>query len=108
MIEKIINGFHWIFAKTYQNSHPHEYIVRSKCGDVESFDLLCELIKKNGHIEYFFTSENIYLSVGDYTYWVIGNVINRRWNDIYILNEKNQISKVKNWKQILKKKLEVR
>ena len=47
-ILSIINGEHWRFAKTYANSNPHEYIVRSKCSSVEIFDCLCEYIKNNG------------------------------------------------------------
>ena len=92
----------WIFAKTYAKSNPHEYIVRSRCHSVDFFDALCEYIKNNGHIEYFYNHCGTYVSIGDYTYWQMGDVINRRWNDMYIVNPKTkQIEKVKNWKELL-------
>ena len=97
-----INNENWTFAKTYENSHPHEYIVRDKCSSVEFFDKLCEYIKNNGHIEYFFGHENTYLSIGKYTYWRMGKVINRRWNDMYKVDEvTKEITKVDNWKELL-------
>lgn len=101
-ILKSINEENWRFAKTYANSHPHEYIVRSKCKNVDFFDFLCEHIKNNGHIEYFFNRRGTYLSIGDYTYWVMGEIINRRWNDMYFVNkDTKQIEKVANWKELL-------
>ena len=100
---KAINNNKWRFAKTYANTHPHEYIVRSKCDNVDDFDALCEYIKNNGHIEYFFNIRGTYMSIGDYTYWVMGDVINRRWNDMYYVNPNTkQIMKVNNWKELLK------
>jgi len=100
-IEDIIEGQKRIFAKSYANTHPHEYIVKFKCSNPEEFDLLCEHIQKNGHYEFFFNKRGIYCSIGDYTYWVMGNVINRRWNSIYFLTPTKQIQKVDNWKEIL-------
>ena len=102
-ILSIINGEHWRFAKTYANSNPHEYIIRSKCSSVEIFDYLCEYIKNNGHTEYFYNHSGTYLAIGKYTYWVMGDVINRRWNDMYNVDKvSKQITKVKNWKELLK------
>ena len=100
-LNEIINSFSWTFAKSYTNTNPHEYIVRTKCGNVENFDFLCECIKKNGTVQYFFNNENLYLEVGDYTYWVMGQVINRRWNDMYVVDKFKKIRKVDNWKELL-------
>lgn len=100
---KAIKNNKWRFAKTYANTHPHEYIVRSKCDNADDFDVLCEHIKNNGHIEYFFGKSGTYLSIGDYTYWVMGDIINRRWNDMYYVDKRTkQIMKVENWKEMLK------
>ena len=101
-ILRIIDGERWAFAKTYAKSNPHEYIVREKCSNVDFFDTLCEYIKSNGHVEYFFSHRGIYLTLGDYTYWQMGDVINRRWNDMYKVDKNTkQISKVDNWKELL-------
>ena len=101
-VERIIRSENWRFAKTYANSNPHEYIVRSKCTNVDFFDLLCEYIKNNGHLEYFYNHRGTYVSIGEYTYWQMGDVINRRWNDMYIVDKNTkQISKVENWKELL-------
>lgn len=91
----------WHFAKTYANSNPHEYIVRSKCKSVDFFDALCEYIKNNGHIEYFYGHSGTYVVIGEYTYWKMGDVINRRWNDMYYVDKAKQIIKVENWKELL-------
>ena len=101
-VENIILKNYWVFSKTYAHTHPHQYIVRDKCSSVEDFDFLCEYIKNNGHYEYFFNKRGIYLSIGDFTYWVMGDVINRRWNDMYKLTNDNKIYKVDNWKEMLK------
>ena len=100
-IEDIIEGEKWRFAVTYANTYPHEYIVRRRCSDAGNFDCLCEYIKKNGHYEYFFKKRGVYCSIGAYTYWVYGDVINRRWNDMYYLTPNKQIVKVDNWKEML-------
>lgn len=100
-IEDIVNAEEWRFSVTYANTHPHEYIVRERCSSVSNFDALCEYIKRNGHHEYFFNKRGIYCSIGKYTYWVMGNVINRRWNDMYYLTPNRQIVKVDNWKEML-------
>lgn len=99
----IINNNKWRFAKTYANTHPHEYIVKGRCSSDEDFDFLCEYIKKNGETQHFFNWTGTYLSIGDYTYWAMGNVINRRWNDMYFVDEKTKkIFKVDNWKELIK------
>ena len=101
-ILKIINEEHWRFAKTYANSNPHEYIVKSKCKNPDNFDALCEYIKNCGHIEYFYGHRGTYVSIGDYTYWNMGDIINRRWNIMYKVDKTTcNITKVENWKEIL-------
>ncbi len=97
----IIESENWRFAVSYANTHPHEYIVRERCSSVGNFDVLCEYIKKNGHYEYFFNKRGLYCSIGAYTYWIMENVINRRWNDMYYLTPNKQIVKVDNWREML-------
>jgi len=99
---KIINDCKWIFAKTYENTEPHEYVVKGKNISNEDFYFLCVYFKSNSHKEYFYFQPYYYTTIGDYTYWVIGDVINRRWNDMYYVDEKMCIHKVENWKELLK------
>ena len=100
-IEKLFDSFKWRFAKTYANSNPHEYIVRDKDCNNDVFDSICEYIKKNGHYEYFYNHKGIYISVGNFTYWIDDNILNRRWNDMYYVEDK-KIYKVENWRELLK------
>ncbi len=96
-----IDNQNWRFATTYANSHPHEYLVKRLCEDKEGFDALCNEIKNKGVQQYFFRNKYIYLTIGDYTYWAMGNIINRRWNKIYYVNENGQVCKIDNWKEVL-------
>ena len=41
------------------------------------------------------------LATGVALYWVMGDVINRRWNDIYKINQNKQIYLVEDWKEKL-------
>lgn len=100
-IEDIIKAEKWRFAVTYAKTSPHEYIVRHRCSCANDFDLLCEYIEKNGHYEYFFNHRYTYCPIGDFTYWVMGDVINRRWNDIYYVNANKQVCMVEDWKEKL-------
>ncbi len=100
-IQDIIGKEAWTFAKTYAKTHPHEYIVRCRCSSGEAFDAICEYIQKNGHYEYFFNKRGVYCSIGNYTYWIMGDVVNRRWNDMYYLTPGRQIMKAENWKEML-------
>lgn len=99
-IENLLHKFKWRFAKTYANTNPHEYIVRGKDCSNDEFDLICEYIKNNGHTEYFFNHKGTYISVDNFTYWIDDNILNRRWNDMYIVIDK-KIHKVDNWKELL-------
>lgn len=101
-IEIIIEKGNWRFIFTYIDTHPHEYVVREKCTDPNDFDIISQYVKDNGHQEYFFEHPGIYCSIGNYTYWVMGNIINRRWNDMYYVTSDNHIEKVDNWKELLK------
>lgn len=100
-IIELIKSEKWRFAWTYKNTHPHEYIVKEKCSSMITFDNICEYIKNNGHYEFFFNKRGLYCTIGEYTYWVMGSVINRRWNDMYYLTPNKQIVKVDNWKELL-------
>ena len=70
----------WVFAKTYAETWPHEYIVQEKV-DNDSFLKLAEHIDKFGHKEFFYKKQMIYFTYGIHTYWHMGNIINRCLNN---------------------------
>lgn len=76
--EKFVDRNEWVFAKTMPEI-PHYYIVRDNLSEDNKklFDEFSEFIKKNGYIKKFFSKEYSYFNIGNYKYWVIGNILNR-------------------------------
>lgn len=77
-LRQFLENSDWIFAKTMPEI-PHKYIVRDSLSkkDKEIFDGFDVFIKKNGYPKKFFTKQYIYFDIGNYKYWVIGNILNR-------------------------------
>lgn len=71
-----IEKSHWTFAKTYAQTWPHEYLVREET-DHALFQALAAHIDEHGYTEYFFQKAVIYLDYEGYSYWHMGNIINR-------------------------------
>lgn len=71
-----IEESNWIFAKTYAETWPHEYIVQEKV-DKDLFDELANYIDSNGAADYFYQKQMIYLEYGNHIYWHMENIINR-------------------------------
>ncbi len=71
----IINS-KWIFAKTYAETWPHEYIVQEQVDKV-LFDKLSDYIDSNGSPDYFYQKQMIYLEYDGHVYWHMENIINR-------------------------------
>ncbi len=62
----------WIFAKTYADRAPHEYIVRHKhAGTDEEFMEMVNYIQENGITMYFWDHPNKYIFVDGRQYWVM-------------------------------------
>ena len=71
-IRTFINKQSWIFAKTYANKAPHEYVVRGKInGTDEEFMEVVNLIQEKGITMYFWSHPNKCIFVDDYQYWVM-------------------------------------
>jgi hypothetical protein len=66
----------WIFAKTYASTWPHEYIVQEKIDKV-LFLKLANHIDNYGYKDYFYKTPQIYFIHKGYTYWHMGDIINR-------------------------------
>lgn len=72
-IEEFITKYEWTFAKSMPTI-PHWYVVRNKCDDSE-FVQFVEYIRANGQPRKFWRATYIYLDVGEFTYWTMGNPI---------------------------------
>lgn len=70
----------WIFAKTYVKTWPHEYIVQEKV-DNDLFLKLANHIDTFGYEDYFYRTRQTYFEYNGYTYWHMGNIINRCLNE---------------------------
>ena len=66
----------WIFAKTYAETWPHEYIVQERV-DNEQFLELANHIDQFGYEDYFYKMKQIYFEYNGFTYWHMENIINR-------------------------------
>ena len=92
-MRSFIAGEKWIFAKTYADRAPHEYIVRGKtnCGE-EAFEDAVRYIRENGMTMYFWNHPQTYIYLDGHLYWTMGepvnevNVINRSDVDKYKLS----------------------
>lgn len=62
----------WIFAKTYAETAPHEYVLRNMYDSFE-FDRMVKTIRHYGFMAKYGNYEpTIYLINGDYYYWTMG------------------------------------
>jgi hypothetical protein len=75
-LKDFIKQQNWIFAKTYADTWPHEYIVK-KNTDHALFEELASTIETFGYEEYFYIRKQKYLDYGGFTYWHMENIINR-------------------------------
>lgn len=90
MIEmKWINGapekLEWKIAKTKKNKQLYEYTIL-KWKTREPFLILKMGIEAFGEEQVFYADKNRYLTINEYTYWVVKrneSIICRRKNDLY-------------------------
>lgn len=75
-LKKFINDQTWIFAKTYSDTWPHEYIVQEKVEN-ELFLELANHINTHGYEDFFYKLKQKYFEYDGNTYWQMDNIINR-------------------------------
>lgn len=75
-LRQFVNESKWIFAKTYVDSWPHEYIVKENT-DNDLFLKLAKHIDIFGHEEPFYSSIIVYFYHENHVYWHMENIINR-------------------------------
>lgn len=73
-LKDFINKQSWIFAKTYANKAPHEYIVRNRInGTDEEFMAAVNYIQENGITMLYWGHPNKYIFLDGHQYWVMRN-----------------------------------
>ena len=70
-----LNEAEWIWARTYADKAPHWYVLKSNSPWLHS--QMAEIIAQHGMDRPFESQTYRYLDVGDYEYWVMGDVLNR-------------------------------
>jgi hypothetical protein len=75
-LKRFIEGSSWIFAKTYAQTWPHEYIVEENVDSV-LFNELAKHIDNFGYESDFYSTKQTYFDHEGNTYWHMGNIINR-------------------------------
>ena len=72
---RLISTVKWVYAKTMPK-FPHEYIVRWNYPELdEDFCLFAQHIRDTGYPGSFFRKKLIYLNVGEWKYWTMGDPI---------------------------------
>ena len=72
MIQAFIDEQSWIFAKTYANKAPHEYVVRGRInGTDEEFMRVVKYIQEKGITMHFWNHPNKYIFINGHQYWVM-------------------------------------
>jgi len=75
-IKAFINASKWTYAKTYAPRWPHWYIVR-KDVDEKMFVKTVEYIRANGYDGRFYAQKNKYFDDDKYSYWTMGDPIEK-------------------------------
>jgi len=82
-IKTFIENSKWTYAKTYADTWQHEYIVQEKV-DTELFSEFAQHIDNYGYKSMFYQIVVLYYDYENYTYWHMGNIINRcLYSDTY-------------------------
>lgn len=71
-----VRSLEWRFSKTMPQ-WPHWYIVRGEDNRRSDFDRLVALVERYGEDDIWGKKPRRYLRIGDYKYWVLGDIVNR-------------------------------
>lgn len=76
--KNFVNKFQWIFAKTYADKAPHEYIVLEKVGEQykDEFIKIAQFIRDKGFKAMYYTREGYYYKIDENYYWTMDDDIN--------------------------------
>ena len=75
---EFVNKFQWIFAKTYAQTAPHEYIVLDKVGNKykDEFVKIAQFIRDKGFKAMYYTREGFYYKLDENYYWTMDENVN--------------------------------
>ena len=73
-VHDILEENKWVFAKTMPET-PHFYTLRRTWRDEKEFESIVEYIREHGVKEKFEGKEYIYLHLGDFKYWTMGEAV---------------------------------
>ena len=86
-LTELIAAASWRWARTYEDTWPHEYVLLQKDGERDLMQAVCASGFMDGEAfnGYFFRRPTVYLFVGDYKYWFMSDAdtikgrAGRRW-----------------------------
>ena len=90
-----INQFQWIYAKTYAQKSPHEYVVLEKVGlnYKDEFIKIAQFIRDKGFKALYYKREGFYYRIDENYYWTMDekaedtDLINRaKWDDYELID----------------------
>lgn len=72
-----VNKFTWIFARTYANRAPHEYLTLSKVGleHQPEFIKAAQFIREAGFKAFYYSQPNFYYILDDHYYWTMDDPV---------------------------------
>lgn len=67
----------WTFAKTYADTAPHEYLVKTRLVSrlISEFESIVRYIRRAGFQAYYFETPGKYYVLGEHYYWTMGNPV---------------------------------
>ena len=71
-IKNLFEENQWIFAKTMPET-PHFYTLKRTWGDKKQFESVVIYIREHGIKEEFAGKQYIYLYLGEFKYWTMGD-----------------------------------
>jgi hypothetical protein len=71
-LNRFIETQRWVFAKTYADFCPHEYVTLESVENKKSFYDFVLYIREHGFEAVYGTRNGLYFVVGEYYYWTMG------------------------------------
>ena len=86
-LKELIDRAPWREAVTYRETWPHEYVMSERDGQGELLEAICKRFRAGEGVACrFFSTNNTYLFIGEYKYWLM-----TPWDEIepgvdYVIN----------------------
>ena len=75
--KSFVSKYDWIYAKTYADKAPHEYLLKEKLisEDMSVFEQAVSFIRDNGFLAFFWGQEYTYYYMDGHYYWTMGEPV---------------------------------